>query len=178
VPLPPSIVRSTLSTDFTITPRHKKPRHAHTTRTPRHAKPRHTTSRRTTSRPPHHLTPHHAPEPFTLLGARVVPLRLRHGVFDVLGFRFGDIAYCTDTNNIPPDSMERLHGLDTLILDGLRWELHPTHYTIEQALEVITELAPRRAILTHIAHQVLHARDMLRLPDGVEFAVDGLTIES
>ncbi len=117
--------------------------------------------------------------PFSIGTIPVLPIPMRHGAsMRVNGYRFGDIAYCTDTNHIPPDAMERLHGLDTLILDGLRWELHPTHYTIEQALEVITELAPRRAILTHIAHQVLHARDMLRLPDGVEFAVDGLTIES
>jgi phosphoribosyl 1,2-cyclic phosphate phosphodiesterase len=104
---------------------------------------------------------------------------MRHGAsMKVYGYRFGDVAYCTDTNHIPAHALDRLHGVDTLIIDGLRWEEHPTHFTIDQALEIVNHLKPRRAILTHIAHQILHARDMQRLPDGVEFAVDGMVVDT
>lgn len=117
-------------------------------------------------------------EPFRVGTIDILPIPMRHGRdLRVNGYRIGNVAYCTDTNHIPPSSMERLTGLDTLIIDGLRWEDHPTHFTIHQALAVIETLRPRRAYLTHVAHQVLHARDAALLPDGVEFAVDGLVIE-
>jgi phosphoribosyl 1,2-cyclic phosphate phosphodiesterase len=116
--------------------------------------------------------------PFRIGTIDVVPIPMRHGrSLRVNGYRFGDVAYCTDTNHIPPSSMDLLDGLDTLIIDGLRWEEHPTHFTVHQALAVIDALRPRKAYLTHIAHQILHARDAALLPEGVEFAVDGLVIE-
>lgn len=116
-------------------------------------------------------------EPLMIGTVSVVPIPMRHGAtMRVNGYRFGDLAYCTDTNHIPEHALDRLHNLDTLIIDGLRWEPHPTHFTIEQALAVVDQLKPRRAVLTHIAHQILHARDMQRLPEGVEFAIDGMII--
>jgi phosphoribosyl 1,2-cyclic phosphate phosphodiesterase len=118
-------------------------------------------------------------DPFSIGTIPVVPIPMRHGAsMKVYGYRFGDVAYCTDTNHIPAHALDRLHGVDTLIIDGLRWEEHPTHFTIDQALEIVNHLKPRRAILTHIAHQILHARDMQRLPDGVEFAVDGMVVDT
>lgn len=118
-------------------------------------------------------------EPFVIGTIPVIPIPMRHGAsMRVNGYRFGNLAYCTDTNYIADEVLDRLQGLETLIIDGLRWEAHPTHFTIGQALEVINHLRPRRAILTHIAHQVLHARDMQLLPDGVEFAVDGMVIDA
>jgi len=72
--------------------------------------------------------------PFRVLGAEVQPVRLLHGRFRVLGFRFGNVAYCTDTNNIPSESMEQLHGLDVLILDALRDRPHATHYSLTKPL--------------------------------------------
>src|SRR5262245_3463904 len=73
-------------------------------------------------------------EPFEVLGTRVVPLRLKHGKrFDVLGLRFGNFAYCTDVNQIPPESMELLYGLDVLVLDALRRRGHATHFNLEEA---------------------------------------------
>lgn len=118
-------------------------------------------------------------DPFIIGTIAVVPIPMWHGTsMRVNGYRFGNLAYCTDTNHIPEHALALLHGLDTLIIDGLRWEAHPTHFTIGQALSVIEHLRPRRAILTHIAHQVLHARDAASLPDGVEFAVDGMMVEA
>ena len=114
--------------------------------------------------------------PFDVLGARVTPLRLRHGVFDVLGFRFGNLAYCTDTNHIPDETWPLLAGLDTLILDCLRPERHPTHLSLDEALAVAARVAARRTLFVHMSHDLGHAAFSARLPAGVELAFDGLTI--
>jgi phosphoribosyl 1,2-cyclic phosphate phosphodiesterase len=114
--------------------------------------------------------------PFELLGARVVPLRLRHGVFDVLGFRFGDLAYCTDTNQIPDETWPLLAGLDTLVLDCLRPARHPTHFSLAEALAVAERVAARRTLLTHMGHELGHAVTSATLPAGVELAYDGLEL--
>ena len=116
-------------------------------------------------------------EPFEVLGAPVVPLRLGHGPgCDVLGFRFGNVAYCTDTNSIPAASMQALRGLDVLILDCLRREPHTTHFGLDEALAVAAELAPRRTLLTHISHGFDHSAINAELPPGVELAYDGLAV--
>jgi len=116
-------------------------------------------------------------EPFDVLGATVIPLRLKHGPkFKVLGFRFGKVAYCTDTNGIPPESMDKLRDLDVLILDCLRREPHATHFGLEQSLAVAAELAPRRTLLTHISHDLDHQEISAKLPPNVELAYDGLSL--
>ena len=117
------------------------------------------------------------PKPFNLLGAQVVPVRLRHGTrCEVLGFRFGNVAYCTDTNSIPDASKDLLQGLDVLILDCLRRQPHTTHFGLDEALAVAAELAPRRTLLTHISHEFQHDAMNAELPPGVELAYDGLAV--
>ncbi len=118
-----------------------------------------------------------SPDPFDLLGARIVPLRLRHGVFDVLGFRFGNVAYCTDTNQIPDETWPLLEGLDTLVLDCLRPTRHPTHFSLPEALEVAARVGARRTLLVHMSHDLGHAATTAGLPAGVELAHDGLEIQ-
>ena len=115
-------------------------------------------------------------EPFEVLGARVMPIRLQHGRFPVLGFRFGNVAYCTDTNGIPEESWPLLEGLDVLILDALRDRPHATHFSVEEALSVIQRLKPKRALLTHICHELEHEATCRRLPAGVDLAYDGLRV--
>lgn len=115
-------------------------------------------------------------EPFSVLGARVVPIRLVHGYQPALGFRFGSVAYCTDVKHIPPESMGLLGDLDVLILDCLRDEPHVTHLNVEEALAVVERLRPRRTLLTHISHRLEHAATNARLPPGVELAYDGLQV--
>ncbi len=115
-------------------------------------------------------------EPFELLGVRVTPIRLLHGYQPTLGYRFGDVAYCTDVKEIPPDSLSLLEGLDVLILDCLRDEPHLTHMNVEEALAVIARLRPKRALFTHISHRLEHEATSRRLPPGVELAYDGLRI--
>jgi len=116
-------------------------------------------------------------EPFDVLGTRVTPLRLKHGKrFDVLGFRIGNIAYCTDTNAIPPESMEQLHGLDALLLDALRPSGHATHFSLEQAIQVAHELEPRQTYFTHMSHELEQDATNAVLPPGMALAYDGLRI--
>ncbi len=116
-------------------------------------------------------------EPFEVLAARIVPVRLRHGPrFEVLGFRIGNIAYCTDTNGIAPDSMERLAGLDVLVLDCLRHKPHETHFGLEEALAISQKLQPKRTLLTHLSHDLEYEATNAMLPPGVELAYDGLQI--
>jgi phosphoribosyl 1,2-cyclic phosphate phosphodiesterase len=87
------------------------------------------------------------------------------------------MAFITDCNRIPEASLEQLRGLDLLIIDALRFKPHPTHLHMEQTLAYIAEVRPRRALLTHIGHDIGYAAVGPTLPDGVEIAYDGLKIE-
>jgi phosphoribosyl 1,2-cyclic phosphate phosphodiesterase len=117
-------------------------------------------------------------DPFDVLGARITPLRLMHGPrFDVLGFRIGNVAYCTDTNGISPESMALLEGLDVLILDALRMRPHVTHFSLDEAIEVARKLQPKRTILTHMSHDLGHAKTNAWLPAGIELGYDGMRIK-
>jgi phosphoribosyl 1,2-cyclic phosphate phosphodiesterase len=115
-------------------------------------------------------------EPFELLGLVVQPIRLWHGRMAVLGFRIGNVAFCTDVSRIPEESWPLLEGLETLVLDALREKPHPTHFGVQQALEVVERVKPRRTFFTHISHTLEHEATNARLPEGVELAYDGLRI--
>lgn len=114
---------------------------------------------------------------FTVGDITLTPIPMRHGKsLRVNGYRVGNVAYCTDTNHIPESSLSLLMDLDVLIIDGLRWDPHPTHFTIPEAIGIVDVVRPRSTYLTHIAHQVQHAVVSPLLPDGVELAYDGLVI--
>ncbi|WP_390621267.1 MBL fold metallo-hydrolase [Planctopirus ephydatiae] len=115
-------------------------------------------------------------EPFQLLGLNILPIRLMHGKLPVLGFRIGNVAFCTDVSFIPEESLERLMGLDVLIIDALRDTPHATHFGIPQALEIIQLTQPKRAFLTHVSHHLDYETTNKRLPPHVELAYDGLRI--
>jgi phosphoribosyl 1,2-cyclic phosphate phosphodiesterase len=117
-----------------------------------------------------------AGEPFEVLGAQVIPLRLEHGKFRVLGFRFGNIAYCTDTNRIPLESKALLQGLDVLFVDALRQKSHPTHFSLEEAVETARELGARQTYFTHMSHDLEHEATNAALPAGMQLAYDGLRL--
>ena len=107
----------------------------------------------------------------------VTPLEVTHGRLPVMAYRFNDFAYATDLSEIPPQAMDALRDLDVLVLDCLRFKEHPTHLWAEKALGYVEKLKPRRTYFTHMAHDVKHERDSKRLPDGVDFAYDGLVVE-
>ncbi|MGH9436146.1 MAG: MBL fold metallo-hydrolase [Terriglobia bacterium] len=115
--------------------------------------------------------------PFDLWDVRVTPLHVLHGELPVLGFRFGRAAYITDFSVIPKPVFPLLDGLDVLILDALRHKPHPTHSTVQNSLEIVERLKPRRAFFTHIAHELPHEATNATLPAGVSLAYDGLKLE-
>jgi phosphoribosyl 1,2-cyclic phosphate phosphodiesterase len=116
--------------------------------------------------------------PFAAAGVQVVPVPLLHGRMPILGFRFGDFAYLTDCSAIPDQSWALVAGVKTLIIDALRDKKHPTHFTVNEALEAIARIAPTRAYLTHMCHDLGHAETNVRLPPGVELAYDGLSLDA
>jgi len=113
---------------------------------------------------------------FDLAGLRWTPIPLLHGRQKVLGFRVGNLAYCTDVSAIPEESLRLLGGLDVLVIDGLRFRPHPTHFTVEQAVNVARLIGAARTYLTHIAHDVPHEPTQRRLPQNVFLAYDGLRV--
>ena len=114
---------------------------------------------------------------FEALGVRVMPIPMRHGPhFDVLGFRIGNFAYCTDTNYIPETSLERLRGVEHFVIGALRKEPHPTHFNLDQAIEIARIVGARQTWITHIGHLLDHGPICDELPDGIDLAYDGLRI--
>jgi phosphoribosyl 1,2-cyclic phosphate phosphodiesterase len=114
---------------------------------------------------------------FPVLDQQVVPIPLLHAQFNVFGFRIGDVAYCTDVNEIPERSWPLLDGLEVLVLDALRYKSHPAHFSLAEAVATIERLKPRRAYLTHMAHEIDHATASRQLPAHVELAYDGLRFD-
>lgn len=115
-------------------------------------------------------------DPLHLLGATVTPLPLRHGRFESTGFRFGQVAYCTDFKTLSDSTKRLLCDLDTLVLGCLRYHPHVAHLCLDEALELIDELRPKKTYLTHIAHNFEHSRVSRELPENVQLAYDGLRI--
>jgi phosphoribosyl 1,2-cyclic phosphate phosphodiesterase len=108
----------------------------------------------------------------------IIPIPVAHGDWTILGYRIGRFAYITDTNGVPPSSIELLRGIDVLALDGLRPSpRHSTHFTIEQAVTCAAEIGARETYLIHLAHEVDHDTVEATLPPGVKLAYDGLVLE-
>jgi phosphoribosyl 1,2-cyclic phosphate phosphodiesterase len=107
---------------------------------------------------------------------RALPFRVVHGDIDALGFRFGDLAYVPDVSAIPEDSLQHFRGLDVLILDALRRTPHPTHFSLSEALDLIAEVQPRRAILTNLHTDLDYETLRGELPPNVEPAYDGMRV--
>lgn len=115
---------------------------------------------------------------FDVLGVTVQPLRAMHHKLPVLGFRIGNFCYLTDANYIGPETLEQLRGADVIVLNALRREQHISHFTLGQALEILEEVKPKRAYLTHVSHQLGRHHDVeAELPSWIRLAYDGLQIE-
>jgi len=108
----------------------------------------------------------------------IIPLEVIHGRLPVMAYRCNDFAYATDLSEIPPSTMDLMQDLDVLVLDCLRFKEHPTHLWVDKALAFVEKIKPRRTFFTHIAHDVKHARDSASLPEGIEWAYDGLTVSN
>lgn len=116
--------------------------------------------------------------PFQVGAQTITPIPVWHGRSPVHGFRFGDLAYVTDAKTISDESMALLSGADTLVLNALRERPHPTHLSVEEAVEIIARIKPRQAFLVHLSHELGHAEAEALLPPGVFVAYDGLTVTS
>ena len=116
-------------------------------------------------------------ENFSVEGVRVTPLPVMHARLPIVGFRIGDLAYITDCSEMPAATLEKIKGVDTLVINALRRAPHMSHMNLQQALEVINAATPRRAYLTHLSHDMGLIDDtVLLLPDNVHIATDGTTI--
>ena len=120
-------------------------------------------------------------EKFNLLGLEIIPLPIMHGKWKILGFRIGDFAYLTDCSMIPEATYELLRNLKVLMIDGLRYTPHPTHFTINDSIAEVEKIKPLKAYITHINHEIAHeeGNDYIRKNTNydVELAYDGLLIE-
>lgn len=115
--------------------------------------------------------------PFIIKGVKVIPVKVMHGKMPIVGFRIGDFAYVTDAKTIPEEEMEKLKNLDVLILNALRFKDHFAHFTVDEALEVIRILKPKRAYLTHLSHEIGKHKDFEeKLPGNVFPCYDGMVI--
>lgn len=111
-----------------------------------------------------------------LFNLHIIPIDVSHGSEKVTGYRIGRFAYITDVSAISESSMEKLKGLDVLVIGALRYTAHPKHFTITQATEIAKELKPKQTFLTHLAHEVEHEKANSELPPEVRLAYDGLEI--
>jgi phosphoribosyl 1,2-cyclic phosphate phosphodiesterase len=133
--------------------------------------------------------------PLEIHGMRFMPIRLLHGRLPIVGFRIEKVrvdgreaivpkdppspfplAYCTDVSAIPPESWRLLTGLRTLVLDALRHRKHPTHFSVDEAVNAAANIGAESTWFVHMAHEVLHAEVDPTLPEGMHLAWDGLVI--
>lgn len=116
-------------------------------------------------------------QPFEIAGQKIIPLEYKHGPTTVFGYRIGDFAYMTDCNFIPEKEFSKLNGLKVLIIDALRYRRHETHFSVDEAIEVSKRINAEKTYFTHMTHDIVHSEASVKLPAGIEFAFDGLTLE-
>ena len=116
-------------------------------------------------------------ESIEIQGETFIPLPVKHGSQDCLGYRVGQFAYVTDCSHIPQVTLDRMQNLDVLVLDCLRYAPHKTHYNFDQAMETIRILQPKKTYLTHMGHELDYTQTEKKLPKNIRLAYDGLTFE-
>lgn len=121
---------------------------------------------------------HEITGPLAIAGVTVTPFEQPHGPISSLGFRFGPVAYSTDLNVLTDDAVAALQGVDTWIVDALRYDPHPTHPHLDMTLAWIAQVKPRRAVLTHMTWDMDYDELAAKLPPGIEPAYDGMMIEA
>lgn len=116
---------------------------------------------------------------FSIKGVEITPIQGKHSErFSVLGYRIGKLAYLTDFKQIEPTEVGKLTGIDTLVVNALRFKLHHSHFNVEEALALIKHVQPRQSFLTHLSHDIgLHAITDSQLPTNVRLGYDSLTVE-
>ena len=113
-----------------------------------------------------------------LFNKTIIPLPLKHGSLDIFGYRIGNFAYITDASHIPGDTVEKIRNLDVLVLNALRYEPHDAHFSVDEALDIINQVKPKKAYLTHICHRLEQKHTEEALPKNIFMGFDGLIIET
>jgi phosphoribosyl 1,2-cyclic phosphate phosphodiesterase len=122
----------------------------------------------------HRITNH----PFNLFDQTILPIEVMHYQMPVFGYRIGDFTYITDAKSISEIELEKLEGTKILVINALRRETHVSHFTLNEALELINRIKPQKGYLTHLSHQMGKHEDVMKeLPSNVEIAYDGLIVE-
>lgn len=116
-------------------------------------------------------------QPFEVSGLQVIPIKVFHGSLPITAYRFGNFAYLTDVKTIPEQEKIKLRELDVLVVNALRIDEHPTHFNLQEALDLVKELKPKKAYFTHISHKLgFHKEVSKNLPNNVFLAFDGLKL--
>jgi phosphoribosyl 1,2-cyclic phosphate phosphodiesterase len=117
-------------------------------------------------------------DPFEIGDIPILPVQVWHMKMPVYGFRFGKFTYITDANRIDEEEKEKIRGSEVVVVNALRKEKHISHYTLEEAIELVQELEVPKAYFTHISHQLGKHHDVeKKLPKGIHLAYDGLELE-
>ncbi len=117
-------------------------------------------------------------EAFYIGDVQIIPIRAFHANMPILGFRIGDFVYITDANRIPELEMQKLVGVKVMVLNALRYKTHFSHFTVDEAIEVINKVSPDKAYLTHLSHFIGKIEETnKKLPDDINLAYDGLVVE-
>ena len=122
----------------------------------------------------HRINPNRS---FKIDDIKVTPLPVMHYKLEILGFRINNFAYITDARTISQKTINRIKGVDTLVINALRIKEHLSHFNLDQALEIVNAINPRITYLTHLSHQMgFHEEVEKTLPKNVKIAYDGLTV--
>lgn len=114
---------------------------------------------------------------FKIRGIQIIPIKYFHGKMIVYGYRIGDLAYMTDCSKIPDSEFEKLRNLKVLVLDALRYRAHPTHFSIDEAVEAARRINAKQTYFIHMTHDLLHDETNSRLPKDIQLAWDGMEIK-
>ncbi|MCG8477106.1 MAG: MBL fold metallo-hydrolase [Cytophagales bacterium] len=117
-------------------------------------------------------------QPFSLGQLNIQPIEVIHGSLPIFGFRIKDFVYITDAKTIAAEEREKCRNAKVLVVNGLQFQEHVSHFTVQEALDFIADVKPEQAYLTHISHRLgRHAPVDRKLPQGVNLAFDGLVVE-
>jgi len=116
-------------------------------------------------------------KPFNIKNIKVIPIKAFHHKMPVFGFRIGDFSYLTDANHIKPGELDKMRGSKYVIINGLRREKHISHFTLQEAVNILQDLKPKHGYIIHISHQMgFHKEVEKELPENISLAFDGLNI--
>jgi phosphoribosyl 1,2-cyclic phosphate phosphodiesterase len=117
-------------------------------------------------------------KPFTINGTEFIPINVFHHKLPVLGFRINNFTYITDANQIPETEFKKIEGSEVIVLNALRKEEHVSHFTLEEAIDMMKKLNPKKGYFIHMSHQLgLHKEISKELPDFIQLSYDGMKIE-